>query len=114
VEQRDPRRSRRWAIALFAAAVPLLCAGFILSFGVQLAYLTSHGSAWLSPAKERLHAQWWTGRALTLAAGLLFAVSLVVGFRARAGSDRAGWWVILAGLGLGLFLTDLWFLGVTP
>jgi TRAP-type C4-dicarboxylate transport system permease small subunit len=114
MEETTRRTSRRWAIGLFVVAVPLLCAGILLSFGVQLAYLTSHGSAWLSPTAERLHRQWWTGRALSLTAGLLFATSLVVGLRARAGSGRTGWWVILAGLGLGLFLTDLWFLGVTP
>ena len=114
MEERERLRPRRWAIALFAIGLPLLCVGFLLSFGVQLAYLTSHGSAWLSPAKERLHTQWWTGRALSLAAGLLFAASLMVGFRARVGWDRARWWVILAALGLGLFLIDLWFLGVTP
>ena len=114
MEERERPGPRRWAIALFAIGVPLLCAGFLLSFGVQLAYLTSHGSAWLSPTAERLHAQWWTGRALSLAAGVLFAASWIVGYRARAGWDRSRWWVILAALGLGLFLTDLWFLGVTP
>lgn len=88
--------------------------GFLLSFGVSLAYLTSHGSAWLSPTSERLHAQWWTGRGLALGAAVLYVGSIAVGRRLRAQSMRQGWWLVLAATGIVLVLVDVWFLGVAP
>ena len=79
-----------------------------------LAYLTSHGSAWLSPVAERLKMQWFVGRALTLSSAVLFGASFVVSVSAGPPSLRNRWWLLLPLVGLGLVVLDLSFLGVTP
>ena len=92
----------------------MLAAGFWLSFAVTLAYLTSHGSAWLSPVAERLKMQWLVGRALSLSAAVLFGSSFVVGVSAGPPSFRNRWWLVLPLVGMGLVVLDLSFLGITP
>ena len=105
------RRLRRWSIVLFVVALPLAVAGFMMSFGVELAYLTSHGSAWLSPAAERLRLQAHTGRALGLAGGILFGISIWIGVRAQPRSLRDGWWLILPFVGAALSALHLVLFG---
>lgn len=113
----DPVRQRRFrnrSLVFFAIAVPIAVGGFLLSFGVTLAYLTSHGSAWLSPAAERLRTQWHVGRALTLTAALLLGLSVWAGVEARPRSWREGWWLILPIAGAALVTLHLSLLGVAP
>ncbi|HZI66569.1 MAG TPA: hypothetical protein VFF17_08390 [Thermoanaerobaculia bacterium] len=108
------RRFRNLSLLLFAVGLPLEIFGFALSFGVTLAYLTSHGSAGLSPMAERLQTQWYGGRALTLVAALLLGASVWASVEAHPRSGRAGWWLILPLAGAALVALDLLFLGVLP
>ncbi len=94
--------------SLIAAAI-----GFVLCFGVHLAYLTSHGSAWGSAA-GRLRTQWVVGRGLTIIAGLVFVAVLVRTIGGDDASPKAKWWVLVSAIGLIGIAFDLGILGLTP
>lgn len=66
-------------------------AGLYLRVTVQLAYMTSHGSAWVSPVREQLQRDATLGAALIGIALVLIAagLALLIG-SGRRGAPRRG------------------------